>query len=151
MKHTITLFIYGALFLLLISNNTNAASSTCEEIGGMALANAIDETHMVAALSGEFAGGARAKITGQQKTASGLLLDMEHYFINKKGGLLKTIDKATLTAIPGKQETYMLEITYDVVSAKGTYADYHGSFQSSGLINLAEGKVVLRYKGKLCK
>ena len=133
------------------SVSVHAASHDCKAIGGMALADAIDETNLVAALSGELGGGARAKITGQEETATGLSLDMEHYFINDKAGLLRTRDKATLTTVPGKHQTYMLEITYDVVEARGTYAGYKGRFRSFGLINLATGKVVLRYNGEICK
>jgi hypothetical protein len=133
------------------SVTAQAGGSQCKEIGGMALADAIDDTDLVAALSGELGGGARARITAQRETATGLVLDMEHYFINDKGGLLKTMDKATLTAVPGKIKTYMLEIAYEVVEARGTYAGYKGRFQSYGLINLAAGKVVLRYNGEICK
>jgi hypothetical protein len=76
---------------------------------------------------------------------------MEHYFMNDKGGLLRTMDKATLTTVPGKTKTYMLEVDYDVIESRGTYAGYKGRFQSFGLINLATGKVVLRYKGEICE
>ena len=140
-----------SFFLLGILNiNVQAASGQCIAVGGMGLAEAIDETHLVAALSGDMT-GARAKITGQKKTNTGLILDMEHYFINDKGGLLKTKDKATLTTVPDKDQTYMLEIAYNVIESRGTYAGYKGKFNSFGLIKLKEGKVILRYSGELCK
>lgn len=143
--------IFTAMLLLTGSVGAQATSNVCKQIGGMAMADAIDETNLVAALSGELGGGARASITAQKETATGLALDMEHYFINNKGGFLRTRDKATLTAIPGKDKTYMLEMVYDVIEASGTYAGYKGRFESYGLINLAAGKVVLRYKGEICK
>ena len=150
MKLILSALFYTAT-LLSVSLNSHASGSMCKEIGGMALANAIDDSHMVAALSGELSGGARAEITAQKKTSSGLSLEMTHHFISDKGGLLKTQDTATLTAVPNKHKTYMLEIAYNVVEASGIYAGYTGHFQSFGLINLDKGKAVLRYTGSICK
>lgn len=139
-----------SLLLLVFSFNAQAEKRQCREIGGMGLAEALDDTHLVAALSGAFS-GARAAITGKQETATGLILDMEHYFISNKNGLLKTKDKAILVAIPGQPETYMIEINYHVVESRGIYEGYQGEFHSFGLIKLGQGKVVLRYKGEVCK
>lgn len=137
--------------LILISISTGAfATKQCQEIGGMGLAEAIDETHLVAALSGDMT-GANAKIINQKKTKTGLLLDMEHNFISNKNGLLQTRDKAVLTSVIGKENTYMLEINYSIVDSRGTYEGYRGEFHSFGLIKLDEGKVILRYKGEICK
>ena len=144
-KIIFSVIIFGA-----ININAQAASNQCKEIGGMGLAEAIDESHLVAALSGDMT-GAHAKITGKEKTETGLILNMEHHFISNNNGLLKTKDKAVLTAVPGKDQTYMLEINYTVVDSRGTYAGYRGEFHSFGLIKLGEGKVILRYKGELCK
>ena len=133
-----------------LSVNAYSADKQCMPIGGTGLAEAIDETHLVAALSGDMT-GATAEITGQIKTETGLILDMEHHFMSNKNGLLKTKDKATLTAVPGKDQTYMLEINYTVVDSKGIYTDYRGEFHSFGLIKLGKGQVILRYKGEICK
>lgn len=137
------------LILILVSTGALAAKQ-CQEIGGMGLAEAIDETHLVAALSGDMA-GANAKIINQKKTKTGLILDMEHNFISNKNGLLQTKDKAVLTKVLGKESTYMLEINYTIVDSRGIYKDYRGEFHSFGLIKLDEGKVILRYKGEICK
>lgn len=143
---------YGYIVLAgLLSATATPTYAECKQITGMALANAVDDTNLVAALKGELGGGARARITAQQETETGLILDMEHHFINDKGGLLHTKDKAVLTSVPGKVKTYMLEIGYNVIDASGYYAGYKGSFNSFGLIDLAAGKVVLRYNGEICK
>lgn len=142
--------MFTVLMLITLSSNSFASANQCKEIGGMGLAEAIDESNLVAALSGDMT-GARAQILGQTKTSTGLILDMEHYFINDKNGLIRTRDKATLTAVPGKDETYMLEILYKVMDSRGTLEGYRGSFNSYGLIKLAKGEVILRYKGELCK
>lgn len=137
------------LTLIFISSGAFAAKQ-CQEIGGMGLAEAIDETHLVAALSGDMT-GANAKIIKQEKTKTGLLLDMEHNFISNKNGLLQTRDKAVLTSVIGKENTYMLEINYSIVDSRGTYEGYRGEFHSFGLIKLDKGQVILRYKGEICK
>lgn len=69
----------------------------------------------------------------------------------ERNGLIRTRDKATLTSIPGKDNTYMLEIAYKVMDSRGTYAGYSGGFNSFGLIDLAKGQVILRYQGEICK
>ncbi len=146
--------IYKAILVTiamgLLSFNVYSADKQCIPMGGMALAEAMDETHLVAALSGEMT-GANAEIIGQKKTETGLILDMEHYFISNKNGLIKTKDKAILTAVPGEDQTYMLKINYTVIDAKGIYEGYRGEFHSFGLIKLGKGQAVLRYKGELCK
>lgn len=140
----------SVLLLTTLCSNSFASAKQCREIGGMGLAEAIDETNLVAALSGDMT-GAHAQILGQTKTSTGLILDMEHYFINGSNGLIRTRDKATLTAVPGKDQTYMLEIVYKVMDSHGTYEGYRGGFNSFGLIKLAKGEVILRYKGEICK
>lgn len=148
MRMTNTFKTFTTLSLIFIS--TSVAAKQCQQIGGMGLAEAIDETHLVAALSGEMT-GASAKIIKQQKTKTGLLLDMEHHFISNKNGLIQTKDKAVLTNVIGKQNTYMLEINYSIVDSRGIYKDYRGEFHSFGLIKLDKGQVILRYKGEICK
>lgn len=143
-------FAFTALALPVTTFNANAAGNHCMPIGGTALAEAIDESSFVAEMSGAFA-SANAKVTHQEKTDTGLVLDIEHTFLGDKGGLLKTSDKAVLTAVPGKNQTYMIEIAYNVIDARGAYSGYKGTFNSFGLIKLSEGKIVIRYSGELCK
>jgi hypothetical protein len=45
----------------------------------------------------------------------------------------------------------MAEITYTVIDSQGALAGYKGKFNSFGIIKLAEGKVVVRYSGEICK
>ena len=138
---TVTTFIF-----IFISTSAFAAKQ-CQEIG---LAEALDETHLVAALSGDMS-GANATIINQKETKTGLILDMEHNFISNSNGLLQTKDKAILTSVIGKKNTYMLEINYTIVDSRGIYKDYRGEFHSFGLIKLDKGQVILRYKGEICK
>jgi hypothetical protein len=133
-----------------ITSNAHAAESQCMAIGGATIGEAVDETHLIGALSGSF-NAANAKITNQKKTETGLILDMEHTFLSEKGGLVKSKDQAILTSIPDKDQVYMAEITYNVIESKGAFAGYKGKFNSFGIIKLAEGKVIVRYSGELCK
>lgn len=129
----------------------HAAHAECIAIGGTGMANALDESNLVASLSGALSGGAHARITAQKETATGLSLDLEHYFFTAEGGMLHTADVATLTAIPGKHKTYMLEIAYDVLESSGAFTGYKGHFRSFGLFDIGTGKAVVRYSGELCQ
>ncbi len=132
-------------------NSAEAKENSCLILGGTALANVIDPTHLIASLSGAFAGGAKAEILSETKTATGLTLEMEHYFFTEKGGLLRTRDIATLTNVQGRKNIFMLEINYIIKESSGAFKDYSGEFQSFGLFDLNKGQAVIRYKGEICK
>lgn len=143
--------VLSAILFSASSVGAQAAHPECIAIGGTGMANAIDESNLVASLSGTLSGGARARIKAEKKTATGLSLDLEHYFFTAEGGMLHTADTATLTAIPGKHKTYMTEIAYDVLESSGAFASYKGHFKSFGLFDIGAGKAVVRYSGELCK
>lgn len=142
--------LLSSALLAAVSFNAQAVDNQCMPIGGTALAEAIDETHLVATMSGAFA-SANAKIVDQKKTETGLILGLEHVFLSQKGGVLRTKDTAVLTAVPGRDQVYLIEFTYNVVESRGEFAGYKGKFNSFGTIKLGEGKVVVRYSGELCK
>jgi hypothetical protein len=150
MKYTLGAILLAILFSV-NGVGVQIAYADCLAIGGTGLGSAIDESNLVASLSGALSGGARARIKAQKETSTGLTLDLEHYFFTATGGMLHTADTATLTAIPGKHKTYMLEIAYDVLESSGSFGGYKGRFQSIGLFDIGAGKVVLRYSGELCK
>ena len=146
---------FGTVFSIILlstpSYGTDVAENECRVLGGTGMADAIDENHFVASLSGGLGGGARATVTAQSETETGLVLGMEHHFFTDEGGLLHTKDKATLTAVPGKANFYMLEISYEILESSGAFEGYQGEFRSAGLFNSETGKVVLRYTGQICK
>ncbi len=138
---------------LILANSISAMADDkqCMTVGGTGFAQALNETNLVASVTGSFAGGARAVVTSQQKTPTGLILGMEHSFFNDRGGLLNTKDTATLTDVSGRENIYMLEISYDIQTASGAFAGFEGGFNSAGLIDFNIGKVVLQYSGEICK
>lgn len=143
-----SIFSTSAVALLAMAS---PAPAQCINLGGTGLAQVVSETEFVGALSGKLGGGARASVEGQRETATGLELDMRHFFFTDEGGLLATKDVATLTAVPAKDGNYMLEIHYKVQNASGTFAGYSGEFKSRGLLNFNDGSVMLKYAGQLCK
>ncbi len=147
-KLTLTLLAFTIFYGS--SPSVAVVSNSCMDIGGMALAEMVNDTNAVAAIAGSFT-GARAVITSQEETKTGLKLGMEHYFISDNNGVIKTKDVATLTAVSGKENVYLLEIDYEIEEAKGKFKDYSGGFHSFGAIKLDQGKIVLRYKGEICK
>ena len=128
-----------------------AAEKQCIPIGGEALGQFYNEGNdVVAAMMGTWA-SARGTVKSQKKTATGPDLAMEHVFSSNAGGVVRTRDAAELTEVPGKKNTYMLELTYTVVEFFGNVKGYAGTFNSFGLLKLGTGEALVRYFGEICK
>lgn len=140
--------------------SAQAASNSCKPVDGVAIANFYGEGEgkpviISAASLGGWANAA-GKITAQRKTATGLEMDMEHYFGTPSGGGLLTKDLGVLTAVPGKPGRYMIEITYDVQegTARSVLKGYKGQFNSYGLVDLRDPNNMgglVRFFGEICK
>jgi hypothetical protein len=135
---------------------TTLAKENCIPIGGVGMPNFVPQKDgsitIVAPLTGSVA-TASGKITAQRKTATGLEMDMEHYFMTEKGGFMHTKDLGILTKVDGKKDRYMIEITYHVQkgSSSGVLKGYSGTFNSFGLVDLANLNGLIRYSGEVCK
>jgi hypothetical protein len=146
---------------LIVSGPASAASdaSVCSPIGGVAIPNFFAEGEgnpiiISATLTGSVQNAA-GKITGQRETATGLEMDMEHYFGRADGGAFQTKDLGILTAVPGKPGRFMIEITYDIQegTGRGTMKGANGSFNSYGLVDLRDPnglEGLVRYSGEVC-
>lgn len=151
-----------ALIAALIIGATQASAQgrDCLPIGGVAMPHFFPEGEgkpviISATLTGSV-NNATGKILAQRKTATGLEMDMEHYFGRGDGGAFQTKDLSVLTAVPGKEGRYMIEITYDIQPkiSRGTLKGYKGQFRSYGLVDLRDpnGMVgLVRYDGEICK
>jgi hypothetical protein len=127
------------------------AEGSCVPIGGEALGQFYnDSKDVVAPMSGTWA-AARGTVLSQKQTPTGLSLEMEHVFSTSDGGVVRTHDQAELTAVPGKRDTYMLELAYTVVESFGRLKGYAGTFNSYGLFKMGSGEVLVRYNGQICK
>lgn len=143
-----------------ITGASTAHANECKSIGGVAIPNFFAEGEgkpiiISAALTGSVQNAA-GKITGQRETATGLEMDMEHYFGADDGGAFQTKDLGILTAIPGKAGRYMIEITYHIQEdvTRGTMKGVKGSFNSYGLVDLRDPNNMVglvRYTGEICK
>ena len=153
-KFMTPLIIFAAITGASISSAQ--ASVSCMPIGGTGMPNFVPQDDgtitIVAPLTGSVATAA-GKITAQRKTATGLEMDMEHYFMTEKGGFMHTKDLGILTAVAGKKDRYMIEITYDVqeASTTGALKGYEGRFNSYGLVDLENLEGLIRYSGEICK
>lgn len=142
------------------TTSASAASGSCSPIGGVAIPNFFAEGEgnpiiISATLTGSVQNAA-GKITAQRETATGLEMDMEHYFGGSDGGAFQTKDLGILTAVPGKPGRFMIEITYDIQegSARGTMIGANGSFNSYGLVDLRDTnnmQGLVRYSGEVCQ
>ncbi len=155
-KKTIFRTILSATILGATISSVQAAGNTCIPIGGTGMPNFVPEKDgtitIVAPLTGSVA-TASGKITAQRKTATGLEMDMEHYFMSKEGGFMRTKDLGILTKVQGKKDRYMIEITYKVEngSTSGVFKGLGGTFNSYGLVDLENLQGLIRYSGKVCK
>ncbi len=133
-----------------------ADDTTSIPIGGIGMANFVPQPDgtftILAPLTGSVSNAA-GKVTATRETATGLEMDMEHYFMTEKGGFIHTVDLGILTAVPGKPGRYMIEITYDVQEdeSSGELTGYDGTFQSYGLVDLNKLQGLIRYSGEISK
>ena len=151
LKKLLSATIVTATLAGTFASGVQADDNSCITLGGTAQANMVDQTHLIASMSGVFAGAAKAEILSQSETDTGLSLELEHFFFNDRGGLLRTNDTAILTEVTGREDIYMIEFTYQIVEASGAYEGFAGNFQSFGLFDLDKGQAVIRYKGEICK
>lgn len=155
---------YGLAFVatILITSvpPSQASEQSCMMIGGVAIPNFFAEGEgqpmiISAALTGSVQNAA-GKILAQRETATGLEMDMEHYFGRDDGGAFLTKDLGILTAVPGRPGRFMIEITYDIQEnvTRGTLKGYSGQFKSYGLVDLRDQDNMVglvRYNGEICK
>lgn len=142
------------------ASSASAAPAVCAPIGGVAIPNFFAEGEgnpiiISAALTGTVQNAA-GKITAQRETATGLEMDMEHYFGRDDGGAFQTKDLGILTSVPGRPGRFMLEITYDIQdgTGRGTMKGAHGTFNSYGLVDLRDPnnmQGLVRYTGEVCQ
>ena len=142
----------AGLFMLSISG-AYASPQHCIDIGGSGIGNIVNQgTGIAASLTGSVS-SARGEIKSSEKTATGMNMKMSHMFMNNTGGMMTTNDDVVLTSVQGKQDQFMINISYHVQqgTTSGTLKGYQGDFKSYGLIDLAIGQVIIRYNGEICK
>lgn len=139
-----------ALLCLPVSSGF-AAERECLPIGGVALGQFYSGGKEALAHTAGTWASTRGSVKNQKETSTGLRLEMEHAFTTADGALISSRDDVELTKIPGKKDTYLLEVAYTVNESYGRLKGYGGTFHSRGAIDLATGEALLRYSGKLCK
>jgi hypothetical protein len=138
----------------------SAQAQSCLDLGGVAIANFYaqgeGEPIIISATLIGSVQNAAGKITAQRTTATGMEMDMEHYFGRTDGGSITTKDLGILAAVSGRPGRFMIEITYEIQNgqSRGTLKGYQGSFKSFGLVDLrneSDMKGLVRYEGNICK
>nr|WP_298895039.1 hypothetical protein [uncultured Altererythrobacter sp.] len=150
----------AASILAIALPHDRAEARECIDIGGVAIPNFFAEGDgqpivISATLIGSVQNAA-GKIVGQRETATGLEMNMEHYFGRSDGGAIYTQDVGVLTSVPGRPGRFMIEITYDIQQGKsrGTLEGFGGQFKSYGLVDLRDPENMqglVRYSGQICK
>ena len=153
------LSIAAAAIAFTSASGAHAAEESCTPIGGVAIPNFFAEGEgnpiiISASMTGAVQNAA-GKIIAQRETATGLEMDMEHYFGRDDGGAFQTKDLGILTAVPGRPGRYMIEITYHIQEnvTRGTLSGANGTFTSYGLVDLRDPDNMVglvRYTGEIC-
>lgn len=151
--------IVAATLAFASASGAHAANDRCTPIGGVAIPNFFAEGEgspivISTSMTGSVQNAA-GRITAQRETATGLEMDMEHYFGRDDGGAFQTKDLGVLTAVPGRPGRYMIEITYHIQEdvTRGTLSGVKGTFNSYGLVDLRDPNNMVglvRYTGEIC-
>lgn len=150
----------AAFAALAFASSAPAAAQECIDLGGVGIPNffaeGVDQPIVISASLMGSVQNAAGKIVTQRETATGLEMEMEHYFGRTDGGAVYTKDIGILTAIPAKPGRFMIEITYTIQRemSRGTLEGYGGEFKSYGLVDLRDPKNMqglVRYSGKICR
>lgn len=103
----------------------------------------------VVAMTGEFNGGAFAKLVGEpRREGNKSFAELEHIFIRQDGSMIFTKDKAEWVHVDGDARV-LAATTYTVVRATGAFDGLKGSFRSWGSINPETGEGILRFAGSI--
>lgn len=137
-----------------------AEAQQCIALGGVGIPNFfVEGPDQPVTISATLIGSvqtAAGRILSQRETATGMEMEIEHYFGRSDGGAIFTKDVGVLTAIPDRPGRFMIEITYVVQPEKGrgTLKGYAGHFSSYGLVDLRDPndlQGLVRYSGEICK
>jgi hypothetical protein len=119
-----------------------------EQVGGTFLLNFIDQTTVVAFLTGDLQGAVRGVIREQSSDEQGILhLVAEHAITTARGDSIVTADQATLTPI--KEGIFYMEQTQTIVQGTGAFAGVTGTLEEFGVVDMGQGQGVLRYRGQI--
>src|SRR5215469_6312492 len=119
-----------------------------EQVGGIFLLNFIDQTTVVAVLTGDLQGAVRGVIREQKSDEQGCLhLMAEHAITTARGDLVVTADQATLTPI--KEGVFYMQQTQTIVRGTGAFAGATGTLEEFGVVDMGQGQGVLRYRGQI--
>lgn len=128
----------------------SAQAKDCKALGGTANIRGIEEGKWIVAMTGEFDGGAFARVTGEPKQdGEWLEYPLQHFFTNDNGDWFNTRDVSRHTA--AFEDRHYAQTTYNVVDSGGAFAGYRGSFRSWGTLDYATGFGVLRFEGEVCR
>jgi hypothetical protein len=119
-----------------------------QQVGGTFLLNFIDQTTVVAFLTGDLQGAVRGVIREQTSNEQGILhLTAEHTITTARGDLIVTADQATLTPI--EEGIFYMKQTQTIVRGTGAFMGATGTLEEFGAVDMGQGQGVLRYRGQI--
>jgi hypothetical protein len=127
---------------------------SCTNVGGTIAANIIATASgqvVVGTVTGTLRGAVQGTLAAPEPQADGsLLLEVVDHYVTEEGFLLETLDRITLTPVPGREGVFHQSGTYEVTGGTGKFERANGSFIGHGEADVARGQVTVRYEGRLC-
>lgn len=152
MKRLLLVIVAGVLIVLsgvAPSQAQDESAANCVTVGGTFIINFVDQTTGIAVLTGDLRGAVRGTIVENVPGDNGVLnLTLQHVIVTEAGDLILTSDIATLTPIV--DGVFYMQQTQTIVSATGHYQNATGTLNEFGVVNMATGEGVLRYRGEIC-
>src|SRR5215475_5600317 len=131
---------------------TAAQSKHCKSAGGMLMTNlgAVDSATTMGTATGDLRGAVGATILGTEGSGNTLILHVQHHWVTESGDTLD-FSVATLTSTQVAPGLYAV-VTYPTHLKGGTgkFTGATGDFNSIGEADLVNGRIVVRYFGKIC-
>jgi len=143
--------LVAVMVLTIVGGSSLAYAKDCHDMGGTAVAQALNENEFAIATEGNLNGGGYAKVhTAPEKVDENhSKMTLSHYFVTSAGSYIYTNDVLILTQL--SKDLYFGETTYEVGKSGGEFEGMRGAFTSTGLFDFAAGTVVVKFKGKICR
>jgi hypothetical protein len=138
--------------LVLMAGLAAGQNKHCTAAGGMLMTNlgAVDPATTMGTATGDLKGAVGATILSTEGSGNTLILHVQHHWVTESGDTLD-FSNATLTSTQVAPGLYAV-VAYPTHLKGGTgkFVGATGDFNSIGEADLVNGRIVVRYFGRIC-
>lgn len=99
---------------------------------------------------GNYKGNLQSVVTKQTPTATGMEMELVHYFDDGKGNAFWTSDKATFTPLDTTFTRFQVHDIMTIVDGTGDFKCASGQLINEGPANFATSKLEVNIRGNVC-